>query len=60
MTAFIEMPLCLEHGLTALDIGQMLPVQLTMRKFDVKKNSFLRKDCAGPVGKPDPLLHEGL
>jgi hypothetical protein len=30
-----------------------------MRKFDVKKNSFLRKDCTGPVGKPHSLLHEG-
>jgi hypothetical protein len=30
-----------------------------MRKFDVKKNSFLRKDCVGPVGKPYPLLHAG-
>jgi hypothetical protein len=30
-----------------------------MRKFDVKKNSFLRKDRAGPVGKPNALLHEG-
>jgi hypothetical protein len=30
-----------------------------MRKFDVKKNSFLRKDCFGPVGKSNSLLHAG-
>jgi hypothetical protein len=34
-------------------------IQLTTRKFDVKKNSFLRKDCFGPAGKPNSLLHEG-
>ena len=31
-------------------------MQLTMRKFDVKKNCFLRKDLVGPVGKQNPLL----
>jgi hypothetical protein len=34
-------------------------MQLTMRKFDVKKNSFLRKDLIEPVGKPNPLLPGG-
>jgi hypothetical protein len=31
-------------------------MQLAMRKFDVKKNCFLRKDLVGPVGKQNPLL----
>jgi hypothetical protein len=26
-----------------------------MRKFDVKKNSFLRKDLLGPYSIPSPL-----
>jgi len=34
-------------------------MQLAMRKFDVKKNSFLRKDLLEPVGKPNPSLPGG-
>jgi hypothetical protein len=30
-------------------------MQLTMKKFDVKKNCFLRKDLIAPVSKQNPL-----
>jgi hypothetical protein len=42
-----------------LDTTGYYLMQLAMRKFDVKKNSFLRKDLIEPVGKPNPLLSGG-
>lgn len=40
----MEMSMCLEQGLVVLESAGCCLFQLTMRKFDVKKNSFLRKD----------------